>query len=186
MTARVPLSRERIVEEALAILDEEGAAALTTRNVTSRLGVTQPALYSHVATVEQLRALVAAHGSTEQGEVVRAAAAGRTGIDALRAAAHAYRDYVAAHPDRYLVQVSTAPTDETRAALEEAAQGVRDVLRSFGIPEADVPRAHVAFRSAIHGFVHLEARRASSSRDSDGDFEYFIDLFAAGLTALHD
>ena len=181
--SRVPLSRERIVDEALAILDEEGAAALTTRNVTARLGVTQPALYSHIATLDELRALVAERGAAEQGEVVRDAVAGRSGVDALRAMAHAYRDYVARHPDRYLVQLSATPTPQTRASLDHAAQAVRDVLRGFGVPEEDVVRAHVAFRAAVHGFVHLEARSALPSRDRDGDFEYFVDLFAAGLAA---
>jgi len=107
---------------------------------------------------------------------------GESRIDALRAMAHAYRDYVARHPDRYLVQLSSPPTSQTRAAMDAAAQAVRDVLRGFGLGEAEVVRAHVAFRAAVHGFVHLEASGAMPSRDRDGDFEYFVDLFAAGLT----
>ena len=179
--SRLALTRERIVDEALAILDEEGAAALTTRNVTARLGVSQPALYSHVATLDELRALVAERGAAEQGALVRAAVADCDGVDALRAMAHAYRDYVAAHPDRYLLQLSATPTAETQVSLERAAQAVRDVLRSLGLSEPDVVRAHVALRAAVHGFVHLEASGALPSRDGDGDFEYFVDLFAAGV-----
>lgn len=41
------LDREKIVDEALALLDEVGLDALSTRAVAERLGVRQPALYWH-------------------------------------------------------------------------------------------------------------------------------------------
>ena len=42
------LTRESIARTALAILDEEGAAALTVRRLAGRLGVQSPSLYNHV------------------------------------------------------------------------------------------------------------------------------------------
>jgi hypothetical protein len=45
--------------------------------------------------------------------------------------------------------------------------------------------AHVAFRAAVHGFVHLEARDALAARASaDEHFEFFLRIFAAGLHEL--
>ena len=41
------MDRERIVEEALALLNEVGIDKLTTRKLAERLGVQQPALYWH-------------------------------------------------------------------------------------------------------------------------------------------
>lgn len=185
--SRTRLTRDRVVQEAMSILDEEGVDALTTRNVTQRLGVTQPAIYSHVATLAELRAEVAERGAAELSALVRDAVGDSDGREALRRMAHAYRDYVRRHPDRYLVQMSAPPTSQTRAALNRSAEAVRDVLRSFGLREEDVVRAHVAFRSAVHGFAHLEASATVGTRDKrrrDADFEFFIELFAAGLTAI--
>jgi AcrR family transcriptional regulator len=48
------LSRRGIVAEALALVDEEGIEALTTRKLAKRLGVEGPSLYNHVAGREDL------------------------------------------------------------------------------------------------------------------------------------
>ena len=42
------LSRRGIATEALALVDEEGIEALTTRRLAKRLGVEGPSLYNHV------------------------------------------------------------------------------------------------------------------------------------------
>lgn len=43
----VKLNRDRVVEEALALLDEVGIDDVSTRRLAQRLGVEQPALYWH-------------------------------------------------------------------------------------------------------------------------------------------
>ena len=45
---RTPLSRERILEEALRLVDEEGLRALTMRALGKRLGVDPMSVYNHV------------------------------------------------------------------------------------------------------------------------------------------
>jgi AcrR family transcriptional regulator len=45
-----PLSRDRIVDEAIALLDEEGADRLTMRRLAERLGTGSTTLYWHVKT----------------------------------------------------------------------------------------------------------------------------------------
>jgi AcrR family transcriptional regulator len=182
---RPRLTVDGIVDAALLVLDEEGIDQFTTINLARRLGVTQPALYGHVRGLDQLRGLVAARGAQELSERVRAAVAGRTGDEALLTMANTYREYVREHPDRYLIQVSAIRSPESRSALELAAEAVRDVLRSFGLSEDQVLEAHVAFRAAVHGFVHLEARDALAARPSaDEHFAFFLGIFSAGLRAI--
>ncbi len=48
------LSRRGIVEEALALVEEEGMEALTTRRLAKRLCVEGPSLYNHVASRDDL------------------------------------------------------------------------------------------------------------------------------------
>lgn len=49
-----PLSRDRIVEEAVALLDEEGADRLTMRRLAERLGTGSTTLYWHVKTKDDV------------------------------------------------------------------------------------------------------------------------------------
>lgn len=52
---RSPLSRERVLAEALSLVDELGLESLTLRALASRLGVEAMSLYSHVDGKEGLR-----------------------------------------------------------------------------------------------------------------------------------
>ncbi|WP_078860172.1 TetR/AcrR family transcriptional regulator C-terminal domain-containing protein [Streptomyces rubellomurinus] len=80
------LSREQIVQEALALLDAEGVEALSMRKLGTRLNAGATSLYTHVANKDELLALVVdqvfgelpmprAEGA-EQPEVWRAAVEG--------------------------------------------------------------------------------------------------------------
>lgn len=183
---RPGLNVEVIVDAALGILDEEGLDGLRTTTVAKRLGVSQPALYSHVASLDELRAAVAARGAAELSELVRAAVGDRVGDDAVWAMARAYRAYVRRHPDRYLLQLRAPRTPAYTEATDRAAEAVRSVLRSYRLTDDQVRQAHLAFRATVHGFVHLEARDAlgSGSDAPDEHFDFVIDLYAAGLRSL--
>jgi AcrR family transcriptional regulator len=53
-THRSALSRDRIVEQAIAIADAEGIDAVSMRRIASDLGATPMALYNHVANKDEL------------------------------------------------------------------------------------------------------------------------------------
>ena len=55
---RHQLTRERVVDEALAVIAKDGAQALTMRGLAGRLGVVPGALYHHVRNKQQLQDLV--------------------------------------------------------------------------------------------------------------------------------
>ncbi|WP_424535924.1 TetR/AcrR family transcriptional regulator [Sphaerisporangium viridialbum] len=51
---RVPLTRERIIDAAFAVLDREGYDRMSMRQVAAELGVAVSALYAHVASKDEL------------------------------------------------------------------------------------------------------------------------------------
>jgi AcrR family transcriptional regulator len=55
---RPQLTRQRVVAEALAVIAEDGAQALTMRTLATRLGVVPGALYHHIGNKQQLQDLV--------------------------------------------------------------------------------------------------------------------------------
>jgi AcrR family transcriptional regulator len=181
---RAGLNPDTITMAAVELVDEEGAAALTTTALARRLGVKQPALYAHMENLAAIQRAVGLYGMRTMSEELRSAVLGRSGDEALRALAEAYRDYVRNYPDRFLVQCSAPPSPEYRAAGERAAEAVRAVLRSYGLTEDEVRLAHLSFRATIHGFAVLEVQSRSAGAVYDDDaFEYFLERFAEGLRA---
>ncbi|MDL5159087.1 TetR/AcrR family transcriptional regulator [Actinomycetospora termitidis] len=89
-----PLTRERIVESAVAELDEHGAERLTMRRLAQRLEVTSTALYWHVATKEDLLDLAL---DRAVGEVALPDADDEPRA-AIRALMHGWRVALLAHP----------------------------------------------------------------------------------------
>ena len=53
-TRRIPLTRERVLQAAVALADERGIEALTMRNLGQELGVEAMSLYNHVANKEAI------------------------------------------------------------------------------------------------------------------------------------
>ena len=51
---RIPLSRERVLEAAVALADEGGIDALSMRKLADQLGVKAMSLYNHVANKDDL------------------------------------------------------------------------------------------------------------------------------------
>jgi AcrR family transcriptional regulator len=64
----IPLTRDRIVEEAIALVDEEGAAALSMRRLAARLGTSTMSTYHHLPDKQALREAIAVRIMSELAE----------------------------------------------------------------------------------------------------------------------
>jgi AcrR family transcriptional regulator len=181
---RMGLDAARVVDTAAAIADAEGLPAVTLARVAGDLGIRAPSLYNHVDGLPGLLRAVALLAVRELTAVLRDAAVGRSGEDALAATARAYRDYARAHPGRYAATVAPpAPDDdEHRAAAAETVEVVLAVLRGWDLDGDDAVHAARTFRSAIHGFVVLEAAGGFGiPLDLDESFDRLVATLAAGL-----
>lgn len=182
---RAGLSTASVVGAAADLADAEGLDALTLARLAGTVGVRTPSLYNHVGSLDDVRRRVALVALTELGDALRDAAVGRAGEDALTAVAHAYRAYARAHPGRYAA-TQRAPSegdDEIRAAAGRAVEVVLAILRGSGIEGDDAIHATRAFRSALHGFVALEAGGGFGIPvDLDESFDRMVAAIARGLS----
>jgi AcrR family transcriptional regulator len=181
---RAGLDTERVVDAAARIGDAEGLDAVTLARVAGVLGVRPPSLYNHVEGRGGLLRALAVRGVRELTAALRDAAVGRSGTEALTATAHAYRAYAHAHPGLYAATVTApAPDDaEHQAAAQETVDVVFAVLRGWNLEGDDAVHAARAFRSAVHGFVVLEAARGFGIPvDLDDSFERLVATLAGGL-----
>lgn len=182
---RQGLDTARVVEQASVIADADGLDEVTLARVAGALGVKPPSLYNHVAGRAALLQLISIESITELGDSLRDAAVGRSGADALRAIAHAYRAYAHAHPGRYISTVwAPGPGDEDLGtAATRAVEVVATVLAGgWGLHGDDVLHHVRVIRAALHGFVAIEAEGGFGlPLDLDESFELMLTTLIAGL-----
>jgi AcrR family transcriptional regulator len=159
---RAGLTPQAVVEEAVRMVDDLGMEALTLAGLAERLGVRQPSLYKHIDGITGLRRAMAIRTGSEMTEALSRAAVGRARDDAITAMAGAYREWALAHPGRYqAAQAAPEPGDtEHEKAAAAFVQMFTDVLSGFGLAGDDAIDAIRGVRSALHGFVSLEAAGA--------------------------
>jgi AcrR family transcriptional regulator len=184
--ARAGLDTEAVVAAAAELADAEGLEAVTLARLAGTLGVRSPSLYAHVDGLADLRRRLAARGARELGATLQTAVAGRSGADALRALADAYRAYARAHPGTYAaVQPAPAADDaDTVSAAVDAVAVVLAVLRGYDLEGDDAIHATRIIRSALHGFVTLEAGGAFGiPLGVDDSYARLLEVLDRGLRA---
>jgi AcrR family transcriptional regulator len=155
---RAGLSQQAVLDAALAVVDEAGAAGLTLAAVAARTGVAVPSLYKHVDGLSALRRKATIAVLNEFTAHVTAAVLGHSGADAMTRFLRAYREYARMHPGRYLLTVPAGdPADAEFTEAAARAVGVAfAVLEGAGITGEDAVHATRCLRAAVHGFVMLE------------------------------
>jgi AcrR family transcriptional regulator len=180
---RAGLSPDAVVDVALAIVDEQGADALTLAAVASRAGVAPPSLYKHVGSLAHLRSLVGVRVLQELASVLTSAAVGRSDDDAVASLMRAFRAYVVSHPARYAA-VSPDPLGDPE--LQTAGQAMLDVffavLRGYGLGRSDAIHAVRRARVIVHGFATIESSGGFGLAEAtDETYEQLIAMFLNSL-----
>ena len=181
---RAGVTTERVIEEAELLADEGTLADVTLARIAGRLNVKVPSLYKHVAGLDAVRASVETRATADLGQTLGRAAVGVSGDDAVDALARAYRDWAKRHPGRYsAILRAPDPGDEAAMTASTAAvQIVFDALAGYGLTGDDTIDATRAFRSALHGFVSLEAAGGFGlPQDVDRSFAQLVNALKAGL-----
>lgn len=158
-TSRPGLSRQKLIETALRLLDEVGLEGLTVRRLAAELGVQSPALYWHIRSKQELldgmadrMILAAGMGPPDEGEAWQ---------DWLARRARAYRHSLLAHRDGARIVANAAwlspPTirmvdDELTAMVDR------------GFPPALALRTITALSQYVNGFVLQEQQAATRNR----------------------
>jgi AcrR family transcriptional regulator len=163
---------QQIVETAFAILDEEGADALTMRRLAEELGMRAPSLYKHFPDKAHLEVALIEDIFFEIGDVLHEAYArpGRGG--AVRAVLTAYRRHSLERPNRYRLATSGRLRRDLLPECLEEWTG-----QPFFFAAGDPIRSQ-ALWSAAHGMVILEIDgRYPDGSDLDRTWRATADAF---------
>ncbi len=163
-SVRAPLTRERILDEALALVDEEGLAKLSMRRLGARLGCEAMSLYHHVANKEALLAGVLDRVLSQ----VERPDASLPWPAWVRAWAVNARGALIARPDLAALLVSDLPVDVGALALMAS---FCDRLDREGLSPAFVHHAwHVVFAVVLGTLVQdrLDLKARTNRRLAEG------------------
>lgn len=174
---REPLSRERIIEAALHIVDGQGLSRLTMRRLGDALEVEAMAIYHHLPRgKEELLDGLVAHVAVQPAETGGPSAAGDW-QDRLRGWADRYRA-------RLLQHAGVLPLLVTRrnpAALAGTTGSLREVLRQAGHPEATAAAGAHTLLGYVIGHAALEVRGTGPDAGAPVDWDT---LFTTGLALI--
>jgi TetR/AcrR family tetracycline transcriptional repressor len=122
----MPVNREQIVTVALDLLDEQGLAGLTLRELAARLGIRAPTLYWHVRDKRELLDLLAAAIMDEALAAWREPQPGQPWWEWLAARARVMRTALLAHRDSALVVSGNRPAESSLPGIERQLQALAD------------------------------------------------------------
>ncbi|HWL44084.1 MAG TPA: TetR/AcrR family transcriptional regulator [Ilumatobacter sp.] len=146
--------QQALLDAALAVLREQGAAGLTVRNITARAGCSTSAIYTHFGGKQGLVEAIYLDGFESFDRHV----SGCLGHGVERAGS-AYRAWALANPTHYLVMWGRAVPDfePSEVARDRAFRSFQQLVDAFAAAgaAAPVPAAYHAW-ATMHGYVMLE------------------------------
>jgi len=184
MATRVGLDHAMVVHAAAELADAQGLHEVTLATLAARLGVRTPTLYHYVAGLGGLRRELALLGCQELAQRLGKAVMGKSGDEALRGLAYAYREFVHVHPGLYDATVQAADRDDTElvAAQTEVVEIAIRALSAYHLANEDAIHAVRMLRSVVHGFATLEQSGGFGiPLDIDETFERLLTIFLRGL-----
>ena len=199
---RRPLSRRRVLEEAVRFADREGLEALTMRKLGAELGVEAMSLYNHVP---NKGALLDGMVEVLLGEL-EIPARGLGWEERIREGYRAFRRLAHEHPNVFPLLVNRPPetmdgvwlVEEFLQTLREAGFGLEEALHAFrslssytfGYAMAEIRGFALEPDGSRLGALALSSEEFPNLRklgsqlesvDHDAEFEFGLNLLISGL-----
>ena len=209
--ARLPLSRDRVLDAAIRLADDGGIEAISMRKLGQALGVEAMSLYNHVANKDDILSGIVE--IVESG--IELPSPGTAWKQALRRTALSAHDVLEQHPWaagltlsasgsrpvrwRYMNAIlgclreagfSAETTDLAYHALESHIAGFTLWAAQLEVDDAELPDLAARFLEQFSGdefpyvVEHVEQHLAERSPDNPGAFAFGLDLILDGLERI--
>ena len=176
--------RRLITATARTLAEREGWDAVTTRRLSTEIEYSQPVLYKHFASMEDIIEAVALGGFGELADTLAAARRGDgTPQQALSRVAHAFSSFATENPALYDAMFTRATrlqfgAADTPAPLAAAFMELREVVDTVA-GEREVETLTEVLWAALHGLTTLARNdRLRPGRETDR-IDLLVDQFDA-------
>lgn len=163
--------REEILDAAIRLIDEQGAAAVTLRAVAREARISAPSIYAHFEDRQEILDDVVQRCFAELATAIGAARdALEDPVARLEAGCDAYLRFAESRPQRYALMFVKeppgltefgAPDDQASAAFTTLVAGIADCAAAGRSTSVDPFADAVVLWSALHGYATLECRLSS-------------------------
>ena len=167
------LSRDRIRDTALRLIDADGLDALSMRRLAAELGVQAASLYSHYPTKDHVLDAVANLLTRQVDASGFADGDWRTG---LRTWARSYRDALASHPNAVPLVASGAGQRDDFLAMANAVHG--------GLVQAGWPPRYATMIAGSVKYLVIGAASTPFASGFADDVQVYLDRYP-NLTQAH-
>jgi AcrR family transcriptional regulator len=161
-TERVPVTRDAVVDTALALLAEGGLEAVSFRRIAKQLGVAGPTLYWHVENKRQLMDLMADELVRRTGRSYDGPEQGQPWWEWLRADAQRMFDALIATRDAPRVLAGNRPSPDSFGGIERA---LGELVAASGMTPGEAQQTMFAIGAYVIGSAtewQAEAERQST------------------------
>jgi AcrR family transcriptional regulator len=182
--------RRLIMSTARTLAEREGWEAVTTRRLSTEIEYSQPVLYKHFASMEEIVEAVALEGFGELAETLGAArgSADATG-DALTRTARAFSKFAIDNPALYDAMFSRATrlpfgSGDTPAPLRAAFGELRAAVATVA-NERDIDTLTEVLWAGLHGLATLSRSDRLRPGHDDERIELLVAQFGATGSGQH-
>jgi AcrR family transcriptional regulator len=172
-----PNMRDELVRAALDVLQRDGAAALTVRNITAAAGCSTTGVYTYFGGKHGLVEAIFVEGFESFDQAVKPLLE----ADDIIASGRAYRRWALSHPTQYMVMFGRAvpdfvPSEEARMRAIQSFDDLAQAIRRATGADDYAERAFHLF-ATVHGYVMLElaGMGAATREESDQLYERALD-----------
>lgn len=155
---RKGLTRQSVIDAAVALIEEKGYHAFSLNELARRLDIKPASLYNHIENIEELTNAVRFRIAQMLRQTEFLAIEGKNRDEALFALCDAYYAFAWDHIELYKVNMGRQKERNTCSDVEFDAivDPIFQVLTDFQISESQKYHWHRILRASMHGFITQE------------------------------
>ena len=152
------LTKETVVDEAVAYIEESGSNVVSLHEVARRLGIKTPSLYNHIKNTKELQYEVFQYAMDKFVAHQKKATEGKEKDEAVKAFAEAYYDFASENKGLYrlIMSMPLENDDIEKQMAVPLLDSIVEILSGYGLTEEEVAHWQRVFRAILHGFISQE------------------------------
>jgi AcrR family transcriptional regulator len=185
------LTKQDVIDAAIACIEKEGASALGVNQVARELSIKPPAIYKHLQGKAALHKEVAlAIYQRYFAELQHKTKGIEDPLILLKTGGFASREFARSHPGLYqvMIQFQLQPDDPESASVIQASQSLfQGLLNAKNLSKAKLIDIMRMVNSAIVGFITLEqSGLLTLPRSTDDSFTVMLDALYVAIEHIEN
>ena len=183
----IGLTREKVIEEAGMLANEQGLNAVTITNLANRLGIKKPSLYNHIKDQEDVFSGIMISGWRYVSNEICPQITSDNPKQAINELSHSIYDYALANPGIFeaMLWYNTYENEDLKILSEGLNTFFFSQTDKLGIERNMANHLLRTNRSLIEGFILLVIHNSFGNPVSiEESFQISIDMFTNGLDAF--